>query len=60
LSADTILAPELGGVKNITFHDPQPAIKAATYNIASARVGSVEELTKAIAKIDADVLLNKR
>ncbi|KIF54360.1 endonuclease/exonuclease/phosphatase family protein [Vibrio owensii] len=56
LSADTILAPELGGVKNITFHDPQPAIKVATYNIAAARVGSVEELTKAIAKIDADVI----
>ncbi|QFQ77513.1 hypothetical protein [Vibrio harveyi] len=59
LSAGTILASGLGGVKNITFHDPQPAIKVATYNIAAARVGSVEELTKAMALLRNSMELNQ-
>ncbi|MCG9780582.1 endonuclease/exonuclease/phosphatase family protein [Photobacterium damselae] len=55
-SADKILQPEKGGVKNIEYTQNKPTLTIANYNIAAGRVSSIQDIAKAIIKLDADVV----
>lgn len=56
--ADTrVLTPEKGGTPNKIFTETEaPQLKVATYNIAAARVGSLEQVAKAINSLNADLI----
>ncbi|EFE52373.1 endonuclease/exonuclease/phosphatase family protein [Providencia rettgeri DSM 1131] len=61
MSGSEILKVQDGGTPNKVYTSNKPAIKVATYNIGknelSPDVSNLDELNKAIAKIDADVIV---
>lgn len=56
-----VLMVQNGGTPNKVYSANKPTIKVATYNIGknelAADVANLDELSKAIAKIDADVIV---
>ncbi|URR23450.1 MULTISPECIES: hypothetical protein [Providencia] len=61
MSGSEILKVQDGGTPNKVYTSNKPTIKVATYNIGknelSPDVSNLDELNKAIAKIDADVIV---
>ncbi|MCK9791531.1 MULTISPECIES: endonuclease/exonuclease/phosphatase family protein [Providencia] len=61
MSGSEILKVQDGGTPNKVYTSNKPTIKVATYNIGknelSLDVSNLDELNKAIAKIDADVIV---
>lgn len=52
-----VFTPEKGGIPNMEYAwNDAPTVTVVQYNMAAARVGTIDDLAKAIATLDADII----